>query len=74
MLQGYNSDIEVEGHSFHVQTEDWGYENPYIVSRVYKNGAVLKSIKTPYSEFLYSFLMDDGELIKEALRRQHARS
>ncbi len=71
MLQGYNSDVEVEGHAFHVQTEDWGYDNPYIVSRVYKNGAVLKSIKTPYSDFLYTFLMDDSELIKEALRRQH---
>lgn len=71
MLEGYNSDVEVGGQAFHVQTEDWGFDNPYIVSRVYKNGAVLKSIKTPYSEFLYSFLMDDKELIQEALRRQH---
>lgn len=71
MLAGYNSDVEYEGQAFHVQTEDWGFENPYIVSRVYKSGAVVKSIKTPYSDFLYSFLVDDHSLIQEALRRQH---
>ena len=37
-----NSDINLGNDSFHVQTEDWGVASPYIVSRIYKNGAVLK--------------------------------
>lgn len=71
MQRGYNSDVQVRGQMYHVQTEDWGADNPYIVSRVYKNGAVLKSLKTPYSEFLLSHYDFDQDLIKVALRDQH---
>jgi hypothetical protein len=52
MEKGFNSDIAWLGTEYHVQTEDWGSANPYLVSRVFQNGAVVKSIKTSYSEIL----------------------
>jgi hypothetical protein len=71
MLKGFNSDVEVQGQSYHLQTEDWGFNNPYIVSRVYKNGAVLKSVKTPYIDFMFSQYDVDEMILKQALREQH---
>ena len=47
---GFNSDLSVEGVNFHVQTEDWGATNPFIVTRIFRAGAVLKSVKTPYRD------------------------
>lgn len=67
--KGFNSDINVRGQSYHIQTEDWGVQNPYIVSRVFVNGAVLKTIKTPYASVLG--IAESAEAIRLALRRQH---
>jgi hypothetical protein len=75
MQKGFNSDIVFRGLNFHVQTEDWGLENPYLVSRVYQDGAVIKSVKTPYSEVLGFGRIHrhsvDPNTIREALRDQH---
>jgi hypothetical protein len=65
-----NSDINLGSDSFHIQTEDWGISSPYIVSRIYKNGAVLKSIKTPYSEII-SAPMWDKTAVEQAVKTQH---
>jgi hypothetical protein len=73
--KGFNSDVVYRGLSFHVQTEDWGFDNPYLVSRVYQDGAVLRSVKTSYSEVLgygrSSRHRVDTETIRTALRDQH---
>ena len=73
--KGFNSDIIYRGLSFHVQSEDWGMENPYLVSRVYQEGAVIKSVKTPYSEVLGFGQIHrrkvDPQAIRLALREQH---
>ena len=72
MQKGYNSDISVRGKNYHIQTEDWGTANPFIVSRVFANGAVLKTIKTPYTEALrFGPVNNEDESIRQALRRQH---
>lgn len=75
MEKGFNSDIVFRGLNFHVQTEDWGAENPYLVSRVYQDGAVIKSVKTPYSEVLGFGRIHrksvDSHTIRAALRDQH---
>lgn len=79
MEKGFNSDIVFKGMSFHVQSEDWGIDNPYLVSRVYQNGAVIKSIKTPYAEVLrpsaglarIGRLGIDPQAVRLALRAQH---
>jgi len=79
MEKGFNSDVVFKGMNFHVQSEDWGLQNPYIVSRVYQNGAVIKSIKTPYAEVLRPLSsgmrmmhqLVDPQAIRLALRDQH---
>jgi hypothetical protein len=71
MQKGFNSDIVARGQKYHIQTEDWGMQNPFIVSRVFCNGAVLKTIKTSYEQALRSGSVYEVEAIKNALRKQH---
>ncbi|UOF00551.1 hypothetical protein ACES2L_15475 [Bdellovibrio bacteriovorus] len=70
--KGFNSDITVRGQKYHVQTEDWGLQNPFLVSRIFCNGAVMKTIKTPYDTVLRLGSTQSEEAIKLALRRQHS--
>lgn len=72
MQKGFNSDVTVKGKSYHVQTEDWGLQNPYIVTRVFNGGAVVSTIKRPYSEVLNQFSIRSEVAINSALRKQHA--
>ena len=72
MQKGFNSDISVRGQSYHVQTEDWGVQNPFLVSRIFCNGAVMKTIKTPYEAVLLLGSTQSREAIKLALHRQHS--
>lgn len=69
--KGFNSDIVFSGRSYHIQTEDWGMENPYLVSRVFCDGAVVKSFKTPYGVVLPKGPTADRAAIRYALRCQH---
>jgi hypothetical protein len=71
MQKGFNSDVTVRGQKFHVQTEDWGLKNPFLVSRIFSNGAVIKTIKTSYDTALQASAAREEEAIKMALRRQH---
>lgn len=71
MIKGHNSDITAWGKSYHVQTEDWGEQNPFIVTRVFCNGAVIKTIKTPYSQALKAGPVRQQEALSFALRHQH---
>ena len=73
MQKGYNSDLNVRGKSYHVQTEDWGEANPYLVSRIFCNGAVLKTIKVPYQDALKGQSIRTQDAIATALRLQHHR-
>ena len=69
--KGFNSDVVVSGVTYHIQTEDWGRENPFLVSRVFSNGAVVKSVKTAYSKILPQGPNADAKSIRFALRCQH---
>ena len=69
--KGFNSDVAWSGTQYHVQTEDWGFENPYLVSRVFQNGAVVKSIKTAYAEVLPSGPSQQVKAIRLAMKIQH---
>jgi hypothetical protein len=73
MQKGFNSDISVRGRPVHVQTEDWGPANPFLVSRVFVGGAVLRTLKTPYADALRSGPVNETEAIRLALKRQHQR-
>lgn len=72
MEKGYNSDIQYSGKSFHVQTEDWGADNPYLVTKIFLNGAVIKSFKTHYSKFLVKNSSAPLDVsVRAALKLQH---
>jgi hypothetical protein len=71
MVKGHNSDLTVRGKKYHVQTEDWGDANPYLVSRVFCNGAVVKTYKVPHSEALRGLSVRPAEALKSALQQQH---
>ena len=69
--KGFNSDVQIEGAQYHVQTEDWGYENPYLVSRVFKNGAVVKSLKIGYQDILPQGVLSTKQSVRLAMKVQH---
>lgn len=71
MQKGFNSDVSYKGSNYHVQTEDWGNKNPFIVSRVFKDGAVVVTFKKPYTEIPEFSVKGTDLVIKQALRRQH---
>lgn len=71
MEKGFNSDVAWLGTQYHVQTEDWGASNPYLVSRVFQNGAVVKSIKTAYTEVLPGGPAAVPKAIRLAMKIQH---
>ncbi len=71
MQKGFNSDVNYKGCTYHVQTEDWGQQNPFIVSRIFRNGAVVMTLKKSYSEIPEIAAKQTEMVIKQALRRQH---
>ena len=73
MQKGLNSDLTVRGKKYHVQTEDWGRENPFLVSRVFRDGAVIKTIKTSHTEALKKGPIKDVEALQIAMKDQHHR-
>ena len=71
MQKGINSDVSADGKTYHVQTEDWGIQNPYLVTRIYRNGAVLKTIKLPYQSVLDGDKGNFHDAIRLAMKEQH---
>ncbi len=69
MITGFNTDIEYEGVTYHVQTEDKGLETPLILSLVYDRGTILASKRSPYNDLLEGSL-DEGVLYAR-LQKQH---
>lgn len=71
MEKGFNSDISISGIGYHVQTEDWGSANPFVVTRIFRGGAVVKSVKTPYSEIWKRASKSDQHAIRLGMQLQH---
>ena len=71
MEKGINSDILYKGSTFHIQTEDWGFSNPYIVTQVFQGGKVVKLVKIPYSKLLPKTSVVDSKTLRFALETQH---
>lgn len=69
MITGFNTDIQHEGVTYHVQTEDKGLETPLILSLVYVGGAIIASKRTPYEDLLA--VGYDEKALTERLNRQH---
>ena len=69
MISGFNTDVQHEGHIYHVQTEDCGVDNPAFESLVYIGGTIVAKKRTPYSEQLSTGATEDA--IASLLKRQH---
>ena len=69
VLTGYNTDIDHDGMTYHVQTEDKGRSNPHIESLVYARGEILYSKRTPYHDLVAQDV--DAKAIATLIERQH---
>lgn len=67
-IAGENSDLFIQGQKIHVQTEDWGTKEQVLVSRVFKNGSVLKTFKLAYEKIPSSDKKTQREM---ALKKLH---
>ena len=68
VITGFNTDIEYQGITYHVQTEDKGLATPLILSLVYNRGTILASKRSPYDDLLKDF---DEKILAERLQKQH---
>jgi hypothetical protein len=69
VITGYNTDVEFEGVTYHVQTEDKGLAKPIILSLVYDRGTILASKRLPYDDLLAGGF--DEDVLAARLSRQH---
>ena len=69
MITGFNTDIDCEGVTYHVQTEDKGLATPLILSLVYDRGTILASKRSPYDDLLADGF--DETVLVERLQKQH---
>jgi hypothetical protein len=69
VITGFNTDIEHDGVTYHVQTEDKGLDSPILLSLVYVGGTILASKRSPYEDLIAEGFSD--ELLAERLKRQH---
>jgi hypothetical protein len=69
LITGFNTDVEHDGVTYHVQTEDKGVKSPLILSLVYVGGTILASKRTPYDDLLATGF--DEKKLAERLQRQH---
>ena len=69
MITGFNTDIDCEGITYHVQTEDKGLTTPLILSLVYEGGTILASKRSPYDDLLIGDF--DEKILAERLQKQH---
>jgi hypothetical protein len=64
VITGFNTDIEYDGVTYHVQTEDKGLRTPFILCLIYNRGTILASRRIPYDD-----LVESGFDEKELARR-----
>ena len=69
VLTGFNTDIDSEGVTYHVQTEDRGGNNPLIESLVYVRGEILAARRTEYRNLVEAGA--ERQAIQTLMERQH---
>jgi len=52
MIPGLNINVAYEGVEYHVQTEDLGRANPYVLTLVFRAGAIIAREKVNYRDAL----------------------
>lgn len=69
MITGFNTDVDFQGVTYHVQTEDKGLATPFILSLVYNRGTILASKRSPYEDLVEKGF--DEKVLAERLQKQH---
>lgn len=69
--KGFNSDINIGGKRYHIQTEDWGESRSCLITQVFRNGAVIKSFKLSYADALKSGPVSQRAALRLAMEMQH---
>jgi hypothetical protein len=70
MITGFNTDVEYQGRTFHVQTEDSGIKNPVVESLIYVGGEILVSRRAPYHQLIHSESFSEL-LVQKLMEHQH---
>jgi hypothetical protein len=70
MSSGFNTDVQIGGQVFHVQTEDRGPAHPVIDTVVYQNGRVLHRRSSNYRHFVESDEFNH-EGLRDRVEEQH---
>jgi len=69
VVVGFNHNFRYRGELFHVQTEDSGRKNPFVVTLLYKGGTILASKKTSYADILKIDHLE--RVVEELMKDQH---
>jgi hypothetical protein len=69
MLSGFNTDCLYDGKVYHIQTEDHGSQNPYVVTLLYQGGAIIASKKTCYADILKADCLT--AVVRDLMEEQH---
>ncbi len=70
MSSGYNTDVRVGDHVFHVQTEDRGPSHPIIDTAIYLQGRVVHRHSTNY-EHLTALKEFSDDVLRKRVAEQH---
>ena len=70
MSSGFNTDVHVDDHVFHVQTEDRGPSHPLIDTVVYQHGRILHRRSSSYEHFAASAEFT-AEGVRDRVEEQH---
>jgi hypothetical protein len=71
MIPGLNTNIRQAGVEYHVQTEDLGRQNPFVLTLVFRAGAIVAREKANYREALGEAASETQ--IKALMHQQHYR-
>lgn len=69
MVQGFNHNILYRGVVFHIQTEDSGVKNPQITTLLYRDGTIIASKKTDYSDIITAEMLE--KVVEDLMKEQH---
>jgi hypothetical protein len=71
MMLGLNTNVTCNGVGYHVQTEDLGRANPFVLTLVFRGGAIVAREKVNYRELLGDRPGDTQ--VKALMEQQHVR-
>lgn len=69
MVPGFNHNILYKGVVFHIQTEDSGVKKPQITTLLYRDGTIIASRKTDYSDIITADML--STIVEDLMKEQH---